>query len=176
MWAKRLFLGILLLASSSSAQVIGFDDCTYEATFGVPLDMLLLYNGPPMIAAAVRITGIPTAWIRVVTPPAQTDSCGPGGCDLFVNGAYLTFPSCQTPTVQLFALTVIPTTPEIDLVFSPQKPLDSPIDCPFVTLCDEPVFTMQCVGCDQAFVNHNSPSCAVPVEEITWTSVRNLYR
>ena len=178
MLAKRLFIGILLIATSSQAQVIGFTECIYNVQFAVPFDMLLQYDGPDdILGAAVRISGIPIAWIHTVTPPPHINPCGMEDCDLFINGAYLTYPECQTtPPVQLFQITIVPTTVESNLVFSPEKPLDSPIDCPFVTLCDEPVFTMMCVGCDQAFVNHSDPTCSVAVEETTWTSVLGLYR
>ena len=175
--AKRLFLVLLLFAVPSHAQLIGFSECTYNVQSFVSFDMDLIYDGPQdIMGAAVRITGIPTAWIRTVIPSAQADACGTGTCDLFANGAYLTFPNCQTPRVQLFRLTILPTTEETNLVFAPEKPMDSPIDCPYVTLCNAPTFTKQCVGCDVAFVNHDDPICSVPVEEITWTSIRNLYR
>ena len=182
----HLLLGCALVVALAAAtptalqaQLIKFTQCNFTATLGTPLDMVMVYEGPTDISGiSVRLTGVPTAWIRVVTPPPNIiDVCGPGGCDLFGNGANLTFSSCQTNSeVLLYQLTFIPTTEETELVFTPEKTLDSPIDCPYVVHCDDPVFTLECVGCDQAFVNHPNNACGLPVEESTWSSVRNLYR
>jgi len=176
--ALLLALPLLLLpASRAQAQLIKFQECVYTASIGVSLQLPLQYEGiEGIVGADVRVTGLPTAWIRVVTPPPHIDPCGPGGCDLFGNGAHLGFPTCTNPFVDLFLITVIPTTVESQIVVSPEKTLDSPIECPTVTLCDDPVFTVVCTACDRAYINHSDPSCGLPVEELTWSMVRDLYR
>jgi hypothetical protein len=177
MWKRIAFLVLLLAPFSSNAQVIGFQDCIHSASIGVQLDLILQYTGPEGIMGAdVRVTGLPTAWIRIPVPPPHINPCGTEPCDLFIQGANLVFPTCTDPKVQLFLIQVIPTTDETDLVVTPEAVLGSPMGCPSVTLCDDPVFTVQCVGCDQAFINHSNPICPTPVQDITWTSVRQLYQ
>jgi hypothetical protein len=171
-----ILLGLMvLLPAGTNAQVMRFPDCIFFPTMFVPFDMTLTYDGPQGITGAnVRITGFPAEWLVTFAPPIGTDNCLT--CDLLGEGANLTFPSCTNLTVQLFQITVVPLTVATNLVIAPEKTLDSPIDCPSVILCDAPVFTVECVGCDRAYINHDNAVCPVPVEQITWSQVRSMYR
>lgn len=107
------------------------------------------------------IEGLPSGvtWSVVPNPIAVVSG------DVFSDGATLTFPECQTDyNVLLYTVAGLagypdPATGVLSVMGRPTS--DPPFDCPFVTLCDGPAATRQCVPGVSSRYRANKPSMSL---------------
>jgi hypothetical protein len=131
--------------------------------------------------AELRVANFPTGWFSNVIPPANSITLGD---PLSSAGANVAFTSCQAGSpgfVTLYTLSTFPTTLVSNHVIeiTARNPSLNPyFQCPLVTLCDQPVYTIVCVQGTGALLNPPpGQACNTPisVEARTWSSVKHLY-
>jgi hypothetical protein len=57
-----------------------------------------------------------------------------------------------------------------------QPPVAPGLDCPVLTLCDSPAFSVLCVQGTAACINASAGCCLVGVEPTQWSGLKSLYR
>jgi hypothetical protein len=209
---RRLTLFIVVLANLGSPSVSWGQDpfqngaIVVETTYGTcygsfpiyyPTTLHVVYylgsaNQVGLTGAGFQIRGFPADWLIQATPhPAADVVLG----DPFSEGVVLTFPSCQDGQTSgqrllLYTLQVVPlTSTVVPFIVETRATSQSgyPHDNPFVTLCDEPQFTVREVACGAFFGNYGwCPCCTdlastslcatVAVEATTWSQTKALFR
>ena len=132
--------------------------------------------------AELRIVGIPEGWLTTITTPPSSGSVGD---PLREPGGNIAFMDCQMPAsgpVVLYTISVLATSAVTDQVVHvlARNPSTNPyFDCPLVTMCDFPMYSMTCVGGSQLHINPPAGAeCekTLGVQAGTWTTVKGLYR
>jgi hypothetical protein len=131
-----------------------------------------------MTGAELRVVGLPPEWPAAVTTPALLSLGDPLG----PLGGNVAYADCQAGPVLLYTISVFATTSVTDHVVqitARTPPANALFNCPLVTLCDVPYFTIVCMAGSQARINPPPGAiCDLPVlgvEARTWTAVKNLY-
>lgn len=182
-----LVTALCLGAGSASASSIGVffapDGSDCDAT-AAPFAPFLTYigavlggdaAGPGITGAEFRCDGFDPSWFNTVTPnPASSLALGnpiAGGCNI-------AFPGCQSGSfVLLYTVQSIALAPITGRNFTILKHTTSSnpnFQCPLVTLCDAPVFSLFCVSGGQGFLNQPGP-CTVGVEQKSWSQVKSMF-
>jgi hypothetical protein len=133
--------------------------------------------------AEFRVAGIPSDWFATLAIPP--------GCIIMDNplgavGGNIAFSSCQSPAsgpVVFATIAVYATSAVSDCVVEvlARNPPGNPMfNCPLVTLCDAPMYTIVCMAGSQGRINPSPGTfcddVVVGVEPRTWTAVKGLYR
>ena len=133
--------------------------------------------------AELRVVGMPANWFAAAAIPANSISVGD---PLSSAGGNVAYTSCQSPaagpvllyTISIFATTAV--TDHVVEITARTPPFNSQFNCPLVTLCDMPMYTIVCMEGSRAYINPRAGAiCEVPVvgvESHTWSSVKDLYR
>ena len=145
--------------------------------------------------AELRVVGIPADWIATATPAGAVSLGDPLG----PVGGNVAFTSCQSPakgpvllyTISLFATSSV--TDHTIEVIARTPPTNPSFDCPLVTLCDAPLYSIVCMERSRAVVNSRAdgtcgrehrPSALGPearelpqsLATSTWSTIKRLYR
>jgi len=133
-------------------------------------------GAPNIVGARLRISGLPTACSRTVTP--STSAASVTG-DLFSEaGAEILFASAQVdPDVGLFDVTL--TCPasvvyEVTLQTEAPVPVTPGFDCPLVIIDGTPGSGYACAG--SSFICNSALCCKIGVEPSSWTLLKQLYK
>jgi len=129
--------------------------------------------------AEFRFSGIPESWQVSPVPSPEIISLG----NPLRDGTTLAM-SCQAPEngrVVLYEVEVLATKVETDVTFKLEPHVNPAGDfgCPLLVLCDWPFFTQVCVESIPCYFNASSAkSCdgAVPIEDQTWSHIKQLFR
>ena len=189
---RRILLLTALLAVAAipleqvNAQVIFIDPCgiTIQPFSTETLRVWVCVEGAikgGITGGDFRIAGFPEDWLTSVVPTSPVtitnDLTGPG--DVFdTNGCAQGVPIIRGMYLELCTIQVTPLSNTTDVLLMPaasNPPQPAPFDCPFVTLCDDPVFTKICCAPHGAYVNPVVFGCALPVETNSWSEIKNLY-
>ena len=165
-------------------------DCDANVQIFTPINWYILANlsGDPaaggITGAEFSQHGTPPGWFVTWTPnpAANVNIIHPGGIEV---GASIAFPACQTAVAGVVLLytavgfatsQVGPTCLWID---AHQSPIVQPtFHCPYVFLCDSPIFTRLCVSGGAGTINAscNGPTCSVGLQPAPWTKIKSLYQ
>ncbi len=133
--------------------------------------------------AELRVVGMPEGWLASATIPPNGIALGD---PLGSVGGNMAYTSCQSPAagpVLLYTISTFATTAVTDHVvaITARTPPANPIfNCPLVTLCDQPMYTIVCMAGSQATINPSAGATCDPptvgVQPRTWTAVKAFYR
>lgn len=192
---------LLLVAQPVSAAYIGiFLDPNAASCAGdvghtprVDLHVIAILEGSVTELAAVqfKIIGIPDFWTtqNVLWVPDVGVAASVGN-PAFVTtihpetpGVNVAFGTCHSASensrVPLGRLVLLgpPTADNVHLQVTGFDLVPTDLDCPIVFRCDPPTFSQACVGGGEIVLNGPAPtSCALAVEERTWSTVKSLYQ
>ena len=150
------------------------------------LYVVALTAGPTqsgITGAELRVEGIPAGWVATATNPPSNIALGD---PLGAVGGNMAYRSCQSPlsgTALLYTISVFATTSVTDhavAITARTPPSNENFDCPAVTLCDDPVYTIACMAGSQARINQSAGTICdrspLAVESKAWAAMRDLYR
>jgi hypothetical protein len=159
-----------------------------DIAVGVPATLYVVARraGPALcgvVGAELRIVGLPPEWIAsAAIPPGSIslgDPLGPVGGDM-------AYSSCQAPPgspVLLYTISIFATSAVSDRVVevtARTPPANPNFNCPLVTLCDVPIYSIVCLNGSQARINPPAGTdcgdVTVGVEPHSWSGVKALYR
>jgi hypothetical protein len=159
-----------------------------EIAAGVPATLYVLARTTGAAACGItgaefKIVGLPPEWYVNISAAPEAITLG---TPLGSVGCNIAFPTChwvRAAPVVLYTFGIYPTTTEVNRAVQmvARTPSTNPdFDCPLVTLCDAPQFTMVCSGAADARINPLPGAVcndvAVNVEPRTWAGVKGLYR
>jgi hypothetical protein len=129
------------------------------------------------------VVGIPAEWYATAAIPP---GCISLGNPLGPEGGNVAYSSCQSPSagpVLWYTISIYATTEVTDHVVEviARTPSSNPFfNCPLVTLCDVPIYSIVCMAGSQARINPpvgvTCNDVVVGVEPRTWSAVKDLYR
>lgn len=134
--------------------------------------------GQVFTGAEFQIKGLPAGWAAVAVPAADAVTIG----DPFDGtGANIAFGTCRDAACCiLYQVLVYPSTIEYDVYLEGTRrtpPTNPSFDCPYLVLCDSPVFTKICIPASAFCINHRDKYCGeIAVRTSSWSQVKALYR
>jgi hypothetical protein len=168
------------MPSQARGQAIFFEPCQNFIPLFQPETLHLWVCVEGQIATGItsaqfRIDGLPQDWIATASAKPPYALTG----NLFGTGATISLNGCAQGMLwlEIGTIEVTPTTSAQDVLLSAtsvEPGLPPPLDCPLVTLCDDPAFTKVCCGGYGAWINGGS--CPLAVETSNWAQVKGLYR
>lgn len=125
-----------------------------------------------------RVDGIPQSWVGLAQP-SQPHTIAIG--NPLADGVVFGFACARDAggLVPVYELLIVPATFEQDLTLRITRhlqPGNPHFECPVMTSCDPPVFSMWCVDGGRAVLNPRTLSCTTAIQPATWTRVKSLYR
>jgi hypothetical protein len=159
-----------------------------EIVAGVPTTLYVLARTTGaatcgFTGAEFKIIGLPPEWFVNISAAPEAITLG---TPLGSVGCNIAFPTCQwiqAAPVVLYTFGIYPTTTVVNRAVQmvARTPSTNPnFECPLVTLCDAPQFTMVCSGTADARINplpgEVCNEVVVGVEPRTWAGVKGLYR
>lgn len=177
-----------LLAEPTGSIGVYFDtqaaDVCGISSIGVPITMYVIAmlagaTACGITGAELRIATIPSGWLGGASIPPNAISIGD---PLGPVGGVMAFTTCQGGgSVLLYTISLFPTTTVVNHpidVLKRNPPTNGNFQCPLITLCDNPQYTIACVERGPtAFINPSSGNACglVAIESRTWGSVKRLY-
>ena len=129
--------------------------------------------------AEFRMTGVPAGLYIVQATPNPAANLALG--DPLGLGCNIAFVACQsggTGSILLYTISLLnlsDTTGERTLLVERHtNPSNPNFLCPLFTLCDQPVFTKECVQGGRGFLNSHQ-NCEFAVNRAAWSEVKSLY-
>ena len=158
--------------------------CSADVQLGVPFTLYIQARlegsaQQGITGADFRVDGMPAAWLVLSVAPNPLANLNFG--NPLAGGATIAFPSCAGDSSQclnLYTCTIVPTSVVASRTLT-VRGHPTPVDChgpccPYLLLCDPPLYTQVCVLGGQAILN--GPPCTVNVERQTWSRFKSLYR
>jgi hypothetical protein len=155
---------------------------------GVPTTLYIVArrSGPAecgVTGAELRLLGMPSDWYASAVVPTGAINLGDV---LGSRGANMAYGSCQRPgsspvllyTVQVLATSVV--SDHMLRITARTPPANPNFDCPLITLCDVPQFSIVCMAGSMAWINPSTDAAchdvSVSIEPRAWGAVKDLYR
>lgn len=149
-WAFAMLLGFASPASSTGYIGVYADSLGWQCNFGTQdgvIDFYIIGSAPGGIQGAeLRVTGLPAGSV-VLSKALHPNAIEIG--DALGLGVDIAFPSCDTDDIViLYHYSVLLSAPppirlKVEAHYTPSNPN---FECPHTVMCDDPVFTKNCVS------------------------------